>query len=249
MIAVILAAGMGQRLMPLTRDKPKTLLEINKTTIIERIVINCLNNQIKEYLVVVGHNKEKVAKECDRLAQKYDITFSVVENQDYNKTNTGVSTYLAVQKLKNKDFLIINGDNVFDEKIIENLLKSKSTAMIIDNYKQLNQESFKISIEGSTIKDMGKQIDIESSSGEFIGISKVASADVELFGQILSKLTQEDPQQYYDIAYVNLSRKSKVDFVYTNGLKWTEIDDIDDFNYAKSVFVEWIKYNFHNCCI
>jgi choline kinase len=238
MIAVILAAGMGQRLMPLTRDKPKTLLEINKTTIIERIVINCLNNQIKEYLVVVGHNKEKVAKECDRLAQKYDITFSVVENQDYNKTNTGVSTYLAVQKLKNKDFLIINGDNVFDEKIIENLLKSKSTAMIIDNYKQLNQESFKISIEGSTIKDMGKQIDIESSSGEFIGISKVASADVELFGQILSKLTQEDPQQYYDIAYVNLSRKSKVDFVYTNGLKWTEIDDIDDFNYAKSVFVE-----------
>lgn len=238
MIAVILAAGMGQRLMPLTRDKPKTLLEINKTTIIERIVINCLNNQIKEYLVVVGHNKEKVAKECDRLAQKYDITFSVVENQDYKKTNTGVSTYLAVKKLKNKDFLIINGDNVFDEKIIENLLKSKSTAMIIDNYKQLNQESFKISIEGSTIKDMGKQIDIESSSGEFIGISKVASADVELFGQILSKLTQEDPQQYYDIAYVNLSRKSKVDFVYTNGLKWTEIDDIDDFNYAKSVFVE-----------
>lgn len=238
MIAVILAAGMGQRLMPLTRDKPKTLLEINNTTIIERIVINCLNNQIKEYLVVVGHNKEKVAKECDRLAQKYDITFSVVENQDYNKTNTGVSTYLAVQKLKNKDFLIINGDNVFDEKIIENLLKSKSTAMIIDNYKQLNQESFKISIEGSTIKDMGKQIDIESSSGEFIGISKVASADVELFGQILSKLTQEDPQQYYDIAYVKLSRKSKVDFVYTNGLKWTEIDDIDDFNYAKSVFVE-----------
>jgi len=238
MIAVILAAGMGQRLMPLTRDKPKTLLEINNTTIIERIVINCLNNQIKEYLVVVGHNKEKVAKECDRLAQKYDITFSVVENQDYNKTNTGVSTYLAVQKLKNKDFLIINGDNVFDEKIIENLLKSKSTAVIIDNYKQLNKESFKISIEGSTIKDMGKQIDIESSSGEFIGISKVASADVELFGQILSKLTQEDPQQYYDIAYVNLSRKSKVDFVYTNGLKWTEIDDIDDFNYAKSVFVE-----------
>lgn len=238
MIAVILAAGMGQRLMPLTRDKPKTLLEINNTTIIERIVINCLNNQIKEYLVVVGHNKEKVAKECDRLAQKYDITFSVVENQDYNKTNTGVSTYLAVQKLKNKDFLIINGDNVFDEKIIENLLKSKSTAVIIDNYKQLNKESFKISIEGSTIKDMGKQIDIESSSGEFIGISKVASADVELFGQILSKLTQEDPQQYYDIAYVKLSRKSKVDFVYTNGLKWTEIDDIDDFNYAKSVFVE-----------
>lgn len=238
MIAVILAAGMGERLMPLTKDIPKTLLEVNNTTIIERIVLNCLNNQIKEYLVVVGHNKEKVATECDRLAQKYDITFSVVENENYFKTNTGVSTYLAVQQLKNRDFIIINGDNVFDEKIIQNLLKSEYTAMIIDNFKQLNHESFKISIEGSIIKDMGKQIDIESSSGEFIGISKVASGDVEMFGQILSKLTQEDPQQYYDIAFVELSRKSKVDFVYTNGLKWTEIDDINDFNYAKSVFIE-----------
>ncbi len=108
--------------------------------------------------------------------------------------------------------------------------------MIIDNHKKLNQESFKIMIEDSVIKDMGKEISIESSSGEFIGISKVASGDVELFTEILSRLTSEDPQQYYDIAYVELSRKSKVDYVYTNGLKWTEIDDINDFNHAKSTF-------------
>ncbi len=236
MIAVILAAGMGERLMPLTKDIPKTLLEINNRTIIENMVIKCLDNGIKEYLVVVGHFKEKVAKECQRLALKYDVTFNIVENNEYFKTNTGVSTLLAVKQLKNRDFIIINGDNVFDEKIIENLLESDSTAMIIDNHKKLNQESFKIMIEDSVIKDMGKEISIESSSGEFIGISKVASGDVELFTEILSRLTSEDPQQYYDIAYVELSRKSKVDYVYTNGLKWTEIDDINDFNHAKSTF-------------
>lgn len=236
MIAVILAAGMGERLMPLTKDIPKTLLEINNRTIIENMVIKCLDNGIKEYMVVVGHFKEKVAQECQRLALKYDVTFTIVENNEYFKTNTGVSTLLAVKQLKNRDFIIINGDNVFDEKIIENLLESDSTAMIIDNHKKLNQESFKIMIEDSIIKDMGKEISIESSSGEFIGISKVASGDVELFTEILSRLTSEDPQQYYDIAYVELSRKSKVDYVYTNGLKWTEIDDINDFNHAKSTF-------------
>lgn len=236
MIAVILAAGMGERLMPLTKDIPKTLLKLNNQTIIENMVRKCLNNGIKEYLVVVGHFKEKVATECQRLALKYDITFTIIENNDYYKTNTGVSTLLAVKQLKNRDFIIINGDNVFDGKIIENLLESDSTAMIIDNHKKLNQESFKIMIEDSIIRDMGKEISIESSSGEFIGISKVASGDVKLFENILKRLTSEDPQQYYDIAYVELSRKSKVDYVYTNGLKWTEIDDINDFNHAKSTF-------------
>ena len=50
MIAVILAAGMGERLMPLTKDMPKTLLQIDHETIIEKMVINCLNNGIREYV-------------------------------------------------------------------------------------------------------------------------------------------------------------------------------------------------------
>jgi NDP-sugar pyrophosphorylase family protein len=53
MIAVILAAGMGERLMPLTKDIPKTLLKINQQTIMEKMVINCLKNGIREYMVVV----------------------------------------------------------------------------------------------------------------------------------------------------------------------------------------------------
>lgn len=238
MIAVILAAGMGERLMPLTKDIPKTLLKINQQTIMEKMVINCLKNGIREYMVVVGHFKEKVVGECSKLAEKYDITFTIVENSNYFKTNTGVSTLLAVKLLKNKDFIIINGDNVFDEQILTKLLESNTTAMIIDNYKKLNQESFKIIIEGSIIKDMGKQIDIPDSSGEFIGISKVAKDDVKLFTRTLSELTSQNPQQYYDIAFVKLSRKSKVEFVFTNSLKWTEIDDINDFNHAKSIFIE-----------
>ncbi len=238
MIAVILAAGMGERLMPLTKDMPKTLIEINNRTLIENIVIKCLKNGIKEYMVLVGHFKEKVALECEDIALKYDVTFTMVENDKYFQTNTGISTLLAVEKLKNKDFIIINGDNVFDEKIIEKLLESDNTAMVIDNYKKLDQESFKIRIEKSIIRDMGKDIDISSSNGEFIGISKVSRDDLELFQDILGRLTSEDPQQYYDIAFVELSNKSRVDFVYTNNLKWTEIDDINDLNYAKSIFTE-----------
>ena len=60
MIGVILAAGMGTRLMPLTKEIPKALLEINEMTLLERMIKNCINADIKKFIVVVGYNKEKV---------------------------------------------------------------------------------------------------------------------------------------------------------------------------------------------
>ena len=60
MIGVILSAGMGTRLMPLTKEIPKTLLEINEITLLERMIKNCVNADIRKFIVVVGYNKEKV---------------------------------------------------------------------------------------------------------------------------------------------------------------------------------------------
>lgn len=59
MIGVILSAGMGSRLMPLTKDRPKPLLEINDMTLLERMIRNLMNENINEFIVIVGYNKEK----------------------------------------------------------------------------------------------------------------------------------------------------------------------------------------------
>jgi len=58
----------------------------------------------------------------------------------------------------------------------------------------------------------------------------------------LENLISEDVQNYYDLAYKELSAKSSIDYFFTNGLKWTEIDDKDDWDYAK-IMVEEIKMN------
>ena len=116
--------------------------------------------------------------------------------------------------------------------------------MIIDNFKDLNEESFKIIIDNQkfnedktilngTINSIGKGLDIASSSGEFIGVSKVVAADIAGFNEILSRLIGEDPQNYYDFAYEDLSKIKTIDFVLTNGLKWTEIDDHRDWENAQ----------------
>lgn len=252
MIGVILAAGMGTRLMPLTKEIPKALLKIKETTLLERMIKNCINADISKFIVVVGYNKDKVIDLCPEIAEKYDIEIKTIVNEKYDVTNTSVSTYLAskyIEENEQEDFILVNGDNVVDPEIISRLSKSNNTGMIIDNFKELNEESFKLIIANESLNDektiangkieaIGKGLDIPSSSGEFIGVSKVVSDDVAEFNRILEGLIEEDPQNYYDFAYKDLSIVKTIDFVLTNGLKWTEIDDHNDWENAQKLVDE-----------
>jgi len=238
MKAIILAAGTGTRLMPLTKDIPKPLLEIGNKSLMERMMINCISNGVNEFIIVLGHKKERVIEKIDYLKKKYPIQIDTVENKKYSQTNTSYSVKLATYQLDD-DVIIINGDNVVDERIISGLLKINETALVVDNYKQLNQESFKLKIENNIIMAIGKGIDIDTASGEFIGISKVFKDDLFLFNSILEELVAEDVQNYYDLAYKELSEKANVKYFYTNGLKWTEIDDKDDWKYAHILIEEF----------
>ena len=92
MISVILSAGMGTRLMPLTKNIPKPLLELNRTTLLERMIKNCIAIDIKEFIAVVGYNKDKVIDLAGKLEKKHDINIKIIENTEYDMTNTSVST-------------------------------------------------------------------------------------------------------------------------------------------------------------
>ena len=234
MIAVILAAGMGTRLMPLTKDIPKPLLEIDDLSLLERMMKNCISSGVEEFIIVLGYKKERVIEKIHHLQSKYQVKISTVENKKYSQTNTSCSVSLATRQLDD-DVMIINGDNVVDEHIISGLVKINETALVVDNYKQLNEESFKLRIENNEIMEIGKGINIDTASGEFIGVSKVSKNDLPLFNSILEDLIAEDVQNYYDLAYKNLSKKTNIRYFYTNGLKWTEIDDKNDWKYAHTL--------------
>ena len=238
MIAVILVAGMGTRLMPLTKDIPKPLLEIENTSLLERMMINCISSGVEEFVIVSGYKKERVIAKIDYLQSKYHVKISTVENKRYSQTNTSCSVSLATRQLDD-DVIIINGDNVVDERIISGLLKIDETALVVDNYKRLNEESFKLRIENNVIMEIGKGIDIDTASGEFIGISKVSKDDLPLFNSILEDLIAENVQNYYDLTYKDLSKKTNIGYFYTNGLKWTEIDDKNDWKYAHMLIKEF----------
>ena len=197
MIGVILSAGMGTRLMPLTKDIPKPLLVINEKTLLERMISNCMNAGIRDFILIVGYNKQKVYDIAPELEEKLDISIKIIENTEYDITNTSVSTYLASSYIENEspdDFILVNGDNVVDPEIIKRIAATDNTSMIVDNFKDLNEESFKLilddlkfnedeSIANGVIAEIGKGIDIPSSTGEFIGVSKVVKSDLSRFNE------------------------------------------------------------------
>ena len=255
MIGVILSAGMGTRLMPLTKDIPKPLLEINEKTLLERMIENFINAGTTDFILVVGYNKEKVYDIAPELEEKLDISIKIIENKEYDITNTSVSTYLASSYIENEtpdDFILVNGDNVVDSEIIKRIAENSHSSLIVDNFKDLNEESFKLILEDvktnedetvatGIIKEIGKGIDIDSSTGEFIGVSKVIKNDLKLFNEILTDVIDEDRQNYYDFAYKPFSRKTELDYILTNGLKWTEIDDHNDWEIANQLVDEFEK--------
>lgn len=252
MIGVILAAGMGARLMPLTKDIPKALLKINNVTLLERMIKNCIQADITKFIVIVGYNGEKVEKLSKSLEDKYNIKIKTIRNEKYDITNTSVSTYLAstyIEKEDLDDFILVNGDNVVDPLIIKRIVETDNTSMIIDNYKQLNEESFKLIIDNESfnedktisngvINSIGKELNIPKSSGEFIGLSKLIKSDINDFNKFLNESINEDPQNYYDFSFKDLSEVKTIDFVLTNGLKWSEIDDHNDWEYAQKLIDE-----------
>lgn len=239
MIAIILAAGMGTRLRPLTNDISKPLLEINDEMLIERMIKNCMNESITDYIVITGYNSSKTVNVCNDLSKKYDINIKCIKNEKYDVTNTSVSTFLATEYLEmnnlQNDFILINGDNVVNPMIIHNICESSNSALVVDNVKVLNEESFKLIIRDNVIESIGKEISIEESTGEFIGISKVISDDIETFNEILKGIIDDDVQNYYDFAFEDLSKKTSLCYVLTDGLEWTEIDDMADFKKAQEI--------------
>ena len=100
MKAIILAAGTGTRLMPLTKDIPKPLLEIGEISLMERMMINCISNNVKEFVIVLGHKKERVIEKIEYLEKKYPIKIETVENKKYSQTNTSCSVKISNQSIR-----------------------------------------------------------------------------------------------------------------------------------------------------
>ena len=117
--ALLLAAGTGSRLRPLTNDIPKCLARVNEAPILEHLV-QCLHQYgFKRLVVVVGYLEQSIRDLLDEIAG--NITVEYIVSPQYETTNNIYSLWLAREMIQ-EPFVLIESDLVFTPPLLEDML-------------------------------------------------------------------------------------------------------------------------------
>jgi choline kinase len=142
MKAIILAAGVGSRIRPLTDNCPKSLLKVGDTTILEMMISHIQNCGINEVVFVLGYLQEQIR---DYVETRFpDLNAHIVTNDKYAETNTGFSLLSAMDLIKGTAFIKFDADVVFDKEILKKLIECEyANCLCIDKNIDLGAEQIK----------------------------------------------------------------------------------------------------------
>jgi choline kinase len=234
MKAVILAAGTGTRLFPLTADKPKALLDIGGISLIQHQLEKLNNNGFgnKQVYLIGGYRIEAF----DFLKQR---GVNVIDNPKYDEFNNIYSFYLLKDAV-NEDFLLLNCDVLFHERILVDVLKSEcQNVLAIDNVKALSTEEMKVIIKNDRITKISKDINPEAAQGEYLGIAKFSIKEAQLlFAAIEQLMDRGCVNLWYEDAINSVISKIGLYASYSDGLPWIEVDTLRDYETAQKIYAE-----------
>ncbi|MFT5813720.1 MAG: choline kinase [Psychroserpens sp.] len=237
--ALILAAGQGTRLRPITNDRPKCLVPFLGKTLLERQVATLHAQNIRSINIATGYRADQIE------ALGFDTSF----NHHFDKTNMVESLFAAIDFLEhcNEDLIIAYGDIIYKEDNLKKLLASDGEiALMIDkNWLSLwsmrldnpldDAETLMINEEGY-ITELGKKPeDYEKIQGQYTGLIKLRSdkiSDFIKFYRELAKTADYDGNDFYNMYMTSFLQlliddnwKVKAAIVESG---WLEVDSVDD---------------------
>lgn len=154
MRALILNSGKGTRMGHFTSEHPKCMTEIaGNETILSRQLKLLAKTGITEVVITTGPFAEILMNYCDSLA--LPLTYHFVQNDRYNETNYIYSIYLAREQLRGDDVLLMHGDLVFEEVILDKVCESPVSVMTVSSTVELPEKDFKAVIQNNRISKVG----------------------------------------------------------------------------------------------
>ena len=237
--AVILAAGFGSRLQPLTDDTPKCLLDVGGKTILARQLERIAAAGIPRAVVVTGHLADLV--ESHLRATPPPLPVLLAPNPDYATTGNCMSVLTArAQVGTGRGIVLCDGDVVLTGDAMARLVAEPApSALLLDADTRLADEEMKALLDPQgNVRRLSKQLPPAECAGESIGIQKVAGPALPIFWATLEAMREAgDTQGYYEDAFQRMINAG-VTFrtVPIGHHEWTEIDDHADLEDARVRF-------------
>lgn len=247
---IILAAGEGTRLRPLTENIPKCMVKFKGKPIIEYILEAAYNSGITDVTIVDGYKSDVLQKHLNNKRVNF------LTNKKYETTNM-LSTLFCAKKIMNDDIIISYADIIYKKEILESLIAAKNffNVVIDTEWKKLwslRMEDPLSDLETLKIKDnkiieLGKKTNsYDNIEGQYIGLIKISKEVINKvirYYENLNKSVLYDGKDYanmYMTSFIQMIIDNLMDVnpIFTRG-GWIEIDSIEDLNTYNKTEIEF----------
>lgn len=238
MHAVILAAGVASRLRPLTDSTPKCLLKVKGKPILGRMIENLCASNVDQFVLVTGYLEDQIHRYIKDNFPAIHVTF--ISNEKFASTNNIYSLWMAQEIVRSKDFLLLDGDIIFDKKIVDLLLNGRhQSALALRTSGHIGEEDIKVMIDKSGfVKEINKTMKPAEAAGESIGIELfLQDTSTRLFDELQRMIEHEKKVNvWYEEAFQRIiDRGTRIATVDVGDLKCMELDTAEDFRNAENL--------------
>jgi choline kinase len=238
--AIILCSGQGRRLLPLTENLPKCLLPIAGRSILQWQLDALLETGIEDISIISGFRSDLV-EQLVESSYADNTGVKVSYNPFYSVSDNLASCWIARSQMHD-DFLLLNGDTVFEPEILQCLMASPSApvTITIDQKTSYDGDDMKVGLEGNQVRHVSKTLSAEQSHAESIGMLYFRENGPLIFRESI-ETTMRAPnalKSWFLSAVDALANKNMVQACSISGMRWAEIDFIVDMENAEKLFVE-----------
>jgi len=244
MKALILAAGIGRRLLPITDRIPKCLVQVKGKPLLLHQLDAVADCGIKKIVLVVGYKKELVKNQVGNSYRGVPVEYVV--NDDYATTNNIYSLWLAKDHLLDDDVLLMECDVVFQKELVLRLLEHDKDAIILVDRFELGMDGTVVEVDEDgvvrrllTRSEQSDKFDF-SRSHKTINVYRFSKSFLtNVFVPSLDLyIKSKGVASYYELVLAVLVyvRSPTIRALSASDLKWYEIDDQNDLQKAEYIF-------------
>lgn len=231
--ALIMAAGRGNRLLPLTLDRPKCLLEVGPATILTHQVRALRAAGVTQIEIVTGHGDPLVRRLCEGLAAQGELTFT--KNELFDSTTSLYSFGCVRTAPPPQGVLVLNSDVVFHPELLRRLIADPRPQVLLADFTgRLGEEEMKICVDNDyQVTAISKSLDPMDAQAENLGVLKLGQAAAGRMLELARTANGHKELCWIPDAIHQLRYEFDFYALPTGGLPWIEIDYEHDLKRAK----------------